>query len=76
MISEIIKVEVLSAEPKAEADNSYRDIDYLGYQKKPNLIIVLLYIILKKITTNTPPQGTKWTLFLEIMHCARNLTNL
>ena len=35
VISGIIKVEVslvlLSAEPKAEADNTYRDLDYLGY---------------------------------------------
>ena len=49
---------MLSAEPKAEADNTYRDLDYLGYHKKPNLIIDLLYIVLKKITTNTPSQGT------------------
>ena len=53
VISGIIKVEVLSAEPKAEADNTYGDLDYLGY-----LIIVLFYIVLKKITTNTPSQGT------------------
>ena len=36
VISGIIKVEVslvlLSAEPKAEADNTYRDLDYLGYR--------------------------------------------
>ena len=24
---------MLSSEPKAEADNSYRDFDYLGYHK-------------------------------------------
>ena len=47
---------------------------------KPNLIIVLLYIVLKKITTNTLPQQTQFillpvnlTLLLEIMHCTRNL---
>ena len=34
---------------------------------------VLLYIVLKKITTNTPSQATKLTLLLEIMHCARNI---
>ena len=40
MISRIVKVEVgLSA----SADNPYRDLDYSGYHKKPNLIIVLLY---------------------------------
>ena len=26
---------MLSAEPKAEADNTYRDFDYSGYEKKP-----------------------------------------
>ena len=30
---------------------------YLGYHKKPNLTIVLLYIVLKKMMTNTPLQG-------------------
>ena len=34
MISGIIKVEeVLTAAPKAEADNTYLDLDYLGYHK-------------------------------------------
>ena len=40
---------MLSAEQKGEANNTYRDLDYLGYHKKPNLITVLLYIVLKKI---------------------------
>ena len=34
MISRIIKVEesvVSQRDPKAEADNTYRDLDYLGY---------------------------------------------
>jgi hypothetical protein len=35
VISEIIKVEV-SVKPKAEADNTYRDLDNFGYHK--NLI--------------------------------------
>ena len=36
-----------------------RDLDYLGYHKnRSNLMIVLLYIVLKKITKNTPSQGT------------------
>ena len=29
-----------------------------GISLKPNLIIVLLYIVFKKIMTNTPSQGT------------------
>ena len=45
---------MLSAEPKAEADNTYGDLT----SQKPNLIIVILYIALKKITTNTSAQGT------------------
>ena len=34
--------------PKAEADNPCRDLNYSGYQQKPNLIIVLLYTERKK----------------------------
>ena len=49
---------MLSAEPKVEAGNTYQDLDYLGYHK--NLIIIgfFEYIVLKKITTNTPSQET------------------
>ena len=37
---------MLPAEPKAEADNTYRDLDYLGYHKNhANLIIVLLLLL-------------------------------
>ena len=36
---------MLPAEPKAEADNTYRDLDYLGYYKnRANLIVVLLLL--------------------------------
>ena len=49
---------MLSAEPKTKADNTYRDLDYLGYhenrqthhRKEPELI-----------------------LLLKIMHCEHNL---
>ena len=40
---------------------------------KLNLIIGFLYTFLKKIMTNTPSQGSKLTLSLDIMHCACNL---
>ena len=33
MISGIIKVKVLSAKPKAKADNTCRDVDYWGNHK-------------------------------------------
>ena len=52
---------MLSAELKAKADNIYRDIDYSGnHKKKTNLIMVLLYIVLKKIRTNTASHGTQF----------------
>ena len=44
---------MLSAEPKAEADNSYR------------------YIVLKKITTNTPSQGTSIDIVIGNSHALR-----
>ena len=31
-------------QPSASSDNPYRDLDYSGYHKNLNLIIVLLYI--------------------------------
>ena len=60
VISGINKVEVsvISRAEQAEVDNTYRDHNYLGISQKQNLIIVWLYIVLKKITTNTPLQGT------------------
>ena len=65
MASGIIKVEeVLLAEPKAEADNTNQDLDYSGYHKKTNLRIVLLYIVLKKIGTNTASHGTQFDIAL------------
>ena len=48
---------MLSAEPNTGDDNTYRDLDYLGYHKN-QILIVLLYIVLKKIITNTLLQGT------------------
>ena len=55
---------MLLPEPKAEADNTNQDLDYSGYHKKTNLIIVLLYIVLKKIRTNTASQGTQFDIAL------------
>ena len=40
---------MLSAEPKAQVDNTYRDLDYLGFTKNDSND--LLYIVWKKITT-------------------------
>ena len=38
-----VEVKVIS-QAEGKADNNYQDIDNLAYHKKPNLIIVLLYI--------------------------------
>ena len=53
---------MLSAEPKAKADNTYRDLDYSGCHKTRNyvLIVYYTYIVMKGITTNTPSHGTKF----------------
>ena len=71
----IIKVEV-SVISRAEGRDWYHfQRPWLfRISRKPNLSIVLLYIVLKKITSGTPSQGT-WILILliEIMHCARSL---
>ena len=55
--------------------NPYRDLDYSGYQKKPNLIIVLLYserktpknFVSSLTASNTNSANLTW-LPLEIMH--------
>ena len=58
---------MLSAEPKADADNTYKvPRPWLFWiSQKPNLITVFLHIVLKKIMTNTPSQGT-WILIYKI----------
>ena len=57
---------MLSAEPKAEADKSCQDLDYLRCHKKPNLIIVLLIIVLKKKKRQTHRRKeNELTLLLE-----------
>ena len=63
MISRIIKIEeVLSAEPRAKADNTNQNLDYSVYHKKTNLIIVILYIVFKNIRTNTASHGTQFDI--------------
>ena len=56
---------------------SYGDLDYcFRISQKPNVIIVLLYIVLKKTSRNTLSQLHKepeLILLLQIMHCAHNL---
>ena len=60
------KESVISAMLKAEVHRTYQDLGCLGYHKNSSL-----YIILKKITTNTLLQGTELT-FLEITHTQPN----
>ena len=60
---------MLSAEQKAEADNTHRDLDYLGYYKTQFHNCFIIYVVLKRMTTITPDL----ILLVEIMPCARNL---
>ena len=53
MISEIIKV-----------DDTYRDLEIPDITKS-NLITVLSYIVLKKITTNKPSHRTQSNIALK-----------
>ena len=53
MISEIIKV-----------DDTYRDLENSGYHKIESNN-VLLYIVLKKITTNKPSHRTQFNIALK-----------
>ena len=59
MTSGIIKVEVtvIGRLHYGLTDKTYQDLEYFRSQKLI-LITVLLYIVLKKITTNTLSQGT------------------
>ena len=43
---------MISGISKVEADYTCRDLDHCGYHKKPNSIIVLVYIVLWKYTKN------------------------
>ena len=65
--------QVLSAKPKAEADNTYRDLDYLGYHKnrmhKSNHCFYTLFWRKKKHRRKEPGL----ILLLKIKHCSRNL---
>ena len=53
---------MLPAKSKVKADNTNPDLQLIQIwtSHKPNLIFVLLYIVLKKITTNTPSSHRVW----------------
>ena len=55
---------MLSAEPKAKADNTYQDLEL-------NLIMLSYYTLFwrKKEQTQHCAHGTQLTLLWEIMHC-------
>ena len=63
---------MLSAEPKAEADNSYRDLDYSGYQKTDSKNCFISHCF-EENNDKHRRKEPELTLFLEIMHCAPNL---
>ena len=55
---------MLSVEPKAEADNSCRDLDFWGYHQSRILYVFLLYIVFKKITPKTQSHETQFDIAL------------
>ena len=69
-----VELSVISRrEPRAEADNTYRDLDYSDIAKTESTNCFITHG--KWITTNPPPlHRTDLTeLLLEIMHCAHIL---
>ena len=51
---------MLSVEPKAEADNNCRDLDFSGYHQSRILYISLLYIVLKKKSNANVVELLSW----------------
>ena len=70
--------QVLSAKPKAEADNTYRDLDYLGYHKnrmhKSNHCFYTLFWRKKK---NTVARNLDWYCYWKssIAHATYGLVS-
>ena len=62
---------MLSAEPTTEADNTYRYLDYSGYQKTDSQNCFILHCF-EENNDKHRRKERELTLFLEIMHCARN----
>ena len=48
---------MLSAEPKAEADNTYRDLDYLGYHKNRISQLFCYILFLRHIVAQSRPRA-------------------
>jgi hypothetical protein len=56
---------MLSAKPKAEADNIDRGLNNSGILRKPNSIIVLLFILWQK--ENKTSNNWKQKIFIELI---------
>ena len=65
MITGIIKVEeVLSAEPKAEADSSNQDLDFSGYHKKNEPDNCFIIHCFEENKANTASHGIQFDIAL------------
>ena len=64
---------MLSAELKAEADNTHRDLDYLGYYKTEFHNYFIIHCFEENDDNHTRRKEPELILLVEIMHCARNL---
>ena len=58
--------------PKAEADNTYRDLDNSEYHEKLNSITVLLYILKLIIYTETDYIYWNWLYILKVSNKMQN----
>ena len=55
------------------ADNTYRDLDYLEYYETEFHNCFILHCFEENNDNNTRCNEPELILFVEIMHCARNL---
>ena len=65
---------MLSAKPKAKADNTYRDLDYLVYHKPESNNCFIIHCFEDINDKHTVTRKLNWyNLLLEIMHHTRNV---
>ena len=64
---------MLSAEQKAEADNTHRDLDYLGHYKTEFHDCFAIHCFEENNDNHTRRKEPELILLVEIMHCTRNL---
>ena len=64
---------MLSAKPNAEVDNTYQNLDYLGYQKTESNNCFIIHCFEKNNEQTHCHKEPEFILLLEMMCCACNL---